>query len=390
MSLDDDTFIVVIWLCVVALLTNRVFYFTIIFAAVQIAICLSTYLIQIPKQPPLFSPFERYYSAGVWFEEAPLKLLILATLISVVVTVRLLKLRAEPYYSQNDDFYFYLPPVSKAKNSRNWWNWRGLLYSSLAICVALFLLLGRYGTFGENISELLQTPVINIVFLIFGVFGIAAMRWTKPSARKLMEIDARPPNFILRSYDDEKSFDSFPNYFNIIEPTFEASLSRALSNFGPTITLANPEKRRPYAGVAIDRVTSDSWMENFSQYSERAGLVIFLVGYSPGIVRELQHLLERDQMYKTILMSPPGERRRAGNLWSSILKEFGENPYFEALEDLELERVRLMRWSVKGQALIFTSKGNNEVSCVSALNECLSFCQSRPPNIGLADDMAHK
>jgi hypothetical protein len=373
-----DLGLIIIIVCLAWMIDKRL-HITILFLAFQLVLFLLTYLIPIPYETKLISPSFRdsMISTESWFQNAPYFIGIFAILGTLLIVIWKTSYKTESSFPKFTDFYLPLISPNK-KDYRNWWNWHSWLFIIVGCFLASIFCFAVFTMFSgsKDYKFLTHNIVLRFLFWAIPVSGLAALRWAKPSVEELLKLDSRPPILVLRSYANESSFDTSQEVF--IEKTkFETELANIFSIFGPSISLANPKNPIPYIGVAVEAVSDELWKESFFSYLDKASLVVVMVGKTPGFLWELEQLLKRDELYRTILISPPGANQDTKAIWDFILDKFKGNACFDELTNLELEKIKLIRWSKKGDILAFQSKQRIvESSHIIALRQSIKLCRN--------------
>ena len=355
---------------------GRAFIFIIIFSGFQVCLFLLTYFISIPYEKEPISPLSRDSWLVSWFEHAPFLIFILLFTSTLLIAIKKNYKKADSNFPKVEGFY--LPTVlPQKKDHRNWWNWRSLTFAGIG-CVLFGILAFAWLAKiqgNENYKFFTNNIVSKIILGIIALCDIATLRWSKPSVEKLLKLDSRPPTLVLRSYANESSFDTSQELFTT-KPKFETEIANTLSVFGPSISLANPKNPIPYVGVAIEKVGEDLWQEKFFSYLDKASLVVMMIGKTSSCIWELEQLLNRNELYRTILISPPGDNKDAKEIWDFVLDKFKNNVHFKELNTLDLGKIKLVRWSKKGDLLIFQSKKQFvESPHITALQQTIRLCE---------------
>lgn len=265
----------------------------------------------------------------------------------------------------------FWPPVQKIKlRHSNWFRKTPLRYLFMACALAItaiILLFYRPRFLGLDYSDMSFTLGIGAC-----VFVTFAHRYSRRTAAEILKEDTRPPVLWLRCFSDQKHFDASLG-FGISAPTFEQSLSALLSEFGSSITLANPRHWMPPKSVVSDPADNDEWQMKVAEHLERAGLVIVLVGSTTdgqGFRWELTELARRQLQHRTIFIMTPHRDRTAHELWGSLAEIF-QTTAFARLRDFPSEDVVLARLTLDNKLLAFVDTSRLKArSGINALAVC--------------------
>lgn len=157
------------------------------------------------------------------------------------------------------------------------------------------------------------TPVIGAL----AIFALARLveRWAAlrrvVTAEEVKEGDKRPPVLFLRSdRDDGMMLDQGRPRGGLTWmlddlDTVEEAVEREVSMIGPMIALAGAGEKRAVVGAARKQPEESTWRQEITGEMDRARVIIWSVGLTPGVVWELEELHRRGLLRKTILVFPP-------------------------------------------------------------------------------------
>jgi hypothetical protein len=299
----------------------------------------------------------------------------------IINYLRRAKLKALPTLGD-----FYLPPATRPKGQlRRWLRIRPLMFMCLGIFLGLmpvvnvfsFVILGFY--FYE---VFLPPPLARSSILIPIIWSIAAVciscaeRYANPKAHEALKIDSRPPILILRSFAEEESFDPLFQdlLFKYVDfNNLETLLMSQLSKYGSTIALHKSGRKLPFSNIATELVNSETWKEKFLSYLDKAGMIVIIVGVTPGLLWEMEQVTTRGLLPRTILILPTYFRVKDDGTWSIFLRKLPKGMRLNRLKDLHVGNTILVRWSTKGDMLVLQSKlRKKDESCTAlALYHCL-------------------
>jgi hypothetical protein len=276
---------------------------------------------------------------------------------------------------------FYWPPATKSKSlPARWLRVRPLIF--LCLSIVLWMLLLIHVISGARLAEaFLPRPLASSGYLLILIMSLAtfclfcAFRFANLSADEVLKIDTRKPILILRSFADERKLDGVHD--NLLHPTdrftLEPMLTGQLAKFGPSIALHKPGKRLPFLNTATESVSSADWQEKFLSYVDKAGIIVFIVGKSRGLIWELEQVVTRGLLYRTILIIPPHVGGQ-GVAWNTFLNKLPRRMGLYGLKDLQIEDPVLVRWTSKGKMLLLQSSTHKtDNSCALALQYCIKM-----------------
>jgi hypothetical protein len=143
--------------------------------------------------------------------------------------------------------------------------------------------------------------------------------------------DQRAPVLFLRSFeDDQVSLErtSIPPLARLVDPAFalahlEGVIETCLS-LGPVIAIGRPGDLAPPVGASRLYVPNDAWRKVVLGLMDEAALVVVATSRSQGVIWEIEQLIERQHLDKTVFVVSPayaGEWRFVAELLSRLLRE---------------------------------------------------------------------
>ena len=247
-------------------------------------------------------------------------------------------------------------------------------------------------------------------FIIANALAIGLGRWCKDrsirlsmvDAQELVKLDRRPPVLILRTYRDDDRGTVKRGLLDTVDPEAKVGyqLSAKLSSYGPVITLANPTLKSPLTGPSTKRLDDETWQREVLADIDRAGLIIIIAGLGPWLFWELNQVVERGLLYRTILIIPPYfgdnelERLKAmakdfkvldGDICEGPahfqsyahellkLKALCDRAEFESIRHITIDNTLIVRWSTDGQAIIIQDHPRTFKGILQALDLCASM-----------------
>jgi hypothetical protein len=154
--------------------------------------------------------------------------------------------------------------------------------------------------------------VLGIVIVVV-IIAVRFFYTVKPAHRRLMQIgapfayeelsqDKRLPVVLLRSFEQEQS-KAIGSAFS--SPRVEEVLVETTRRFGPAIAIGAPEDELPQLGAARAYVPGDNkWTEVALEWIQSSRMIVMLAGRTPGLLWELNRIIEHDQLRKTIVVCP--------------------------------------------------------------------------------------
>jgi hypothetical protein len=211
-------------------------------------------------------------------------------------------------------------------------------------------------------------------------------------AKARLEYDGRPPILILRTF--KTSPGNLPE--QNIKRTFGYQLDSKLNAYGPTVTFS----KAPIIGPSVIQSDEESWQREVISFMERAGLILLFTGKGYWLLWELNQLIERRLLHKTVVVITPiflkrdleflvkiandflirdvfertGGRWSFAELWAQ-LKALIERPEFDRLKHVNLDGTLLIRWSTDGEPVVFKSEAEiSEAGTEDAILKALDLC----------------
>lgn len=153
----------------------------------------------------------------------------------------------------------------------------------------------------------------------FGLIVSALLIWwgkrlISDSAEEAMTKDPRRPVVYFRSFEDDLRFawsskkHGRPLFFGRYR-TEEEQIVKELKRIGPVVAIGNPEEKVPLAGASRLYTTDDLWRETAEQLLDRAALVVYRVGTTPGFIWEVKRGRQHLSPDRVIILLPPFKDR---------------------------------------------------------------------------------
>lgn len=174
--------------------------------------------------------------------------------------------------------------------------------------------IGFVGTQGEGFSQIGLGVVIASIAIVMGngIIRFAKRIHAANVSAQMLARDSRPPILYLRSFYDDAEMAQSPQKednspFTLIfrVNTAEEQLTKALRTVGPVIAIGKPGEKLPPLGAIRIYVDHQDWKQVIMEKAEKARLVIFGAGNSPGVMWEMQFMLNHFSPVKTAILFPP-------------------------------------------------------------------------------------
>jgi hypothetical protein len=145
-----------------------------------------------------------------------------------------------------------------------------------------------------------------------------ARRASIRSAEEALKEEQRPPVLFLRDFrNDQVSLKAaaMPKYLRLFDPGIQqVNLEEVLQNclsFGPLVGLGCPDDFRPPVGASRKYLREGGWQDEILALMDEASFVVVGVSESEGVLWEIDQLIERGHLGKSLFVLPPEE---CGNL----------------------------------------------------------------------------
>lgn len=229
-----------------------------------------------------------------------------------------------------------------------------------------------------------------------------SIRLSKVDAQELVKLDPRPPVLILRTYRDDDRGTVKTDFLETVDPEAKVGhqLNAILSSYGPVITLENPSTKTPLLGPSTKRMDDETWQQEVLSDLERAGLIIIIAGLGRWLFWELNQVVERGLLYRTILIIPPyfGDQeiedlRAMAKDFEVLDKDICDGPAhfrnyahmlmnlkalcdraeFESIRHITIDNTLIIRWSTDGEAIVVQDHPRTFKGILQALGLCASM-----------------
>lgn len=167
----------------------------------------------------------------------------------------------------------------------------------------------------------------------------SAMQWLlrrllQFSLEALQEVDTRAPVLFLRAFKDDQiplkpaRLGAFGRVLELGRRpnSLDQLLLEEATPIGPVVGLGNPDDKRPPYGAARGYFDHKSWQEAVADLASNAIMIVICVDNSAGIWWEVEHLVGRRHLHKTLFLLHPRYARASDN--AAILRRIAEQGSF--------------------------------------------------------------
>lgn len=185
----------------------------------------------------------------------------------------------------------------------------------------------------ETITEI-KGPDIDLDFFLLSplkFLGAAALSLliafiTRKKARQLaissiqeaQLLDPRNPVLFLRSFLDDhvklrkprlSLLGSLLNLFQTKASLDQLLLEEAIT-YGPVVALGNPNDLTPPFGASRGYFMNNDWYKGFSEIAKDSQFIIICLSETPGLLKEVQHILTRGYITKSLFLFHPNDKAK--------------------------------------------------------------------------------
>ena len=201
--------------------------------------------------------------------------------------------------------------------------------ANLALPMLIFGLLSDSAEADAEFNESFLYLLLSVLMLLLA----AALAWLyrrsrrheAPGAAQAMAADPRAPVLYLRSFRDDGhalmvdlGWPRVQAALGAVMPvSAEEELADALAGIGPVIAIGKPGEPLPELGAARLYIGHDVWQAEVNALMQKAALVVVRVGASPGVLWEINQVLEnlpRERLVLVLLGGEPLAPQIAGRL----------------------------------------------------------------------------
>ena len=161
----------------------------------------------------------------------------------------------------------------------------------------------------------IAVALLGMILIVAGamLFRIARMR-ARRGAQKLRKRDHRSPILYLRSFEDDNlSIAVVPSarrpFLELLRlrgtDPFEEAIAWELEPYGPVVAVGRPGRSLASLGAAREYLPDERWREEVAQRMTGARAIVIVIGETPGLQWELDHVATAQYLKKTIFVIPP-------------------------------------------------------------------------------------
>lgn len=210
---------------------------------------------------------------------------------------------------------------------------------------------------------------------------IAVRRLSRRSSitpmQALLESDERSPVVFLRPFNDDQV--RFPklrrwSIFRLFllgeEPKFfEHQVLEEMSELGPVVAIGDPSKAHSPFGAARDYFSDEEWQARAIRLIENAKAIILVVSDTPGVWWEVETLLSKKCIDKTLIVFPLDHSTKAQRLWIRLNEALSKHgmPLPATATEQTVGGVPIGLYHVRGRWEIFTTEHAQSVDTLIIL-----------------------
>ena len=225
--------------------------------------------------------------------------------------------------------------LSGIANFLNYWIVMAIAFAIVTVPVlytvigeAISGLYSHYQTYGAD-----QNFSWNVTVLLTALFGVlllftvapyfaywvgrAASRLAQLNLRVTLEriqhLDERAPILFLRSFIDDRAeigpagadFQQWLLDCTSRTANLDGILFHEGTEVGPTVALGNPDDKSPPYGVIRGYFTHSNWQDAVARLCTDSRGIVLVLDDTPGVVWEIDHIIETNQRGKVLFLLPP-------------------------------------------------------------------------------------
>jgi hypothetical protein len=213
-------------------------------------------------------------------------------------------------------------------------------FAVLGIGVSYLLKGVRYLVLSPTLAQLRWSNLLGIspraVGVAFAVGGLAvtaigslmyraARALSRSGAKRVLQVDPRPPALYLRSFADDKL--TLPVTASARRPLFELfsirgadpfeeSVAWELDSYAPVVAVGQPGGTLQTLGAAREHLAHDTWHDEIASRMDHAGLIVLAPGETPGLAWELAEIVPGGHLGKAVFVFPPLPPSELQRRWS--------------------------------------------------------------------------
>jgi hypothetical protein len=254
----------------------------------------------------------------------------------------------------------------KGRSNRSRWRWRAAGWITAGLLVAVVLTVLVIFSYAKGF-ELLDGPAEGVLALSLlpALYWIVKkyrniQLWTRrrmaDSVAEVRKGDRRPPVLLLRSFrDDEVNLTPLPRFdlWTVLDAhetkagydfTLEEAVAEGLWEHGPVVALNEPGRTLPPLGAARESIPGERWQEVIDRYICEATRIVAVAASSPGLLWEIERILQKDAASKLLLVFPPIQDIELAARWKKIYPLFNRFASAEELRDAPISKTLVARF----------------------------------------------
>lgn len=184
---------------------------------------------------------------------------------------------------------------------------------------------GFSGTDADFAAFIASASLFSLLFARFLLWSSrrlrgVALRRSVVLANEAQTRDSRPPILFLRAFrDDQVSMDKAhtARIIRFFDPDVEVRnleelVVSNLAEYGPVVALGNPSDQMPPIGAAREYARDGDWKASVEALMEAAAFIVVALDFSPNVRWEIETIMERSWLSKTLVVLPPHLSHNAG------------------------------------------------------------------------------
>jgi hypothetical protein len=181
-------------------------------------------------------------------------------------------------------------------------------------------------------------------------------RWSK-DAKSALESDARRPVLLLRSFADETQASALWGGAKSVEELVALVAGRR----GPFIAIGMPGEAAPSGKAYRSYLNDDQWQQAVLTWMDQSQRIVLVLGKTPWVRWELERIIERGHMAKTIVVLTAINQRDLAPRWSILIERAGHTPWGSGLSELrQIEEICAVHFGVEGKVYCLRSAPDSQ------------------------------
>jgi hypothetical protein len=176
-------------------------------------------------------------------------------------------------------------------------------------------------------------------------------RWSK-DAKSALKYDARRPVLLLRSFADETQASALWGGAKSVE----ALVGLVAGRRGPFIAIGMPGEVAPSGKAYRSYLSDDQWQQAVLTWMDQSQRIVVVLGKTPWVRWELERIIERGHLAKTIVVLTAIDRLDLAPRWSILIESAGHTPWGSELSELrQIEEICAAHFGVEGKVYCLRS-----------------------------------